>query len=208
MKLSLVLLVAALCFAAGGCFYPPTTHPPAEATTRAVVPLPYDLAWTAVNNVIHQNNYRIQAQDPNHGIIEVQGRSFSLQDADCGRIKSMGNEYAAAPEPDASAVYDFHVTAVSNEKSAVEVRATFNSPLKVPLHRPQDVDCVSRGTQESRLLQQVLAQATVTKPPVYKHAQENPALAAAPPAASAPPPLTPGRPTLLKPDFLKLNKPN
>jgi hypothetical protein len=196
-------LAAALTLAASGCFYPPTAQPVAMATTRAMVPLPYDLTWTAVNDVIRQNGYRIQAQDPNHGIIEVQGRSFTLQDADCGRIKGVVGNYAATPESDASAVYNFHVTPVSNEKSSVEVRAIFNSPLKVPLHPTRDVDCVSRGAQESRLLQQILAQATVTRPPVYKNAEEKAA-----PAAPPPPPLAPGRPTLLKPDFLKLNKSN
>jgi hypothetical protein len=195
-------LAAAISLAASGCFYPPTTQPVAMDTTRAFVPLPYDLAWTAVNDVIRQNGYKIQAQDPNHGIIEVQGRSFTLQDADCGRIKGIIGDYAATPESSATAVYNFQVRPVSNEKSSVEVRAIFNSPLKVPLRPPRDVDCVSRGAQETRLLQQILAQATVTKPPVYKSAGEKPS------AAAAPPPLAPGRPTLLKPDFLKLKKPD
>jgi hypothetical protein len=198
VKPSLAVFAVAISIAAGGCFYPPTTQPPPEHLTRTVVPLPYDLTWTAVNDVIRQNGYRVVAANPNHGIIEVQGRSFSLQDADCGQIKSVVGTYTATPATDASTVFNFHVTALSNEKSAVDVRATFASPLNVPLHPMQNVECVSRGNQESRLLRQILAQATVTKPPVYKTAQQLAAPAAPPPA------LLPGRPTLLKPDFLKL----
>ncbi len=168
------------------------------------MPLPYDLTWTAVNDVIRQNGYKVVVANPNHGIIEVQGRSFSLQDADCGRIKGVVGTYAATPENDASAVFNFHVSAVSNHKSTVEVRATFASPLKVPLHPMQNEECVSRGAQESRLLQQILAQATVTKPPAYTPSQQ----ASAPGQGSPPVPLLSGRPTLLKPDFLKLDKPN
>jgi hypothetical protein len=202
VKLSLAAIAAVVSFVAAGCFYPPTAQPPAEQVTRTMVPLPYDLTWTAVNDVIRQNGYKVVAANPNHGIIEVQGRSFSLQDADCGQIKGVVGTYAATPETDASAVFNFHVSPVSNEKSAVEVRATFASPLKVPLHPMQNEECVSRGAQESRLLRQILAQATVTKPPAYKPAQQ-----ASGPAAEAPPLLS-GRPTLLKPGFLKLNKPN
>jgi hypothetical protein len=204
VKLSLTVFAAAVSFVAAGCFYPPTAQPPPEQVTRTIVPLPYDLTWTAVNSVIHQNGYKVVAANPNHGIIEVQGRSFTLQDADCGRIKSVVGTYAATPENDASAVFNFHVSAVSNEKSAVEVRATFASPLKVPLHPTQNEECISRGAQESRLLRQILAQATVTKPPAY-----TPSTQASGPGAQAPSaPLLSGRPTLLKPDFLKLKKPN
>jgi hypothetical protein len=103
---------------------------------------------------------------------------------------------------DASAVYNFHVKAVSNERCMVSVRANFASPLKVPLHPTQSEECVSRGTEESRLLQQILAQATITKPPEYQKPQS------AATAPSEPAPLLPGRPTLLKPDFLKLKKPD
>lgn len=197
MKLRALVLAVAVSIAAAGCFYPPTTQPPPAHLTRTVVPLPYDLTWTAVNDVIHQNGYKIVASNPNHGIIEAQGGNFSLQDADCGQIESLVGRYAAVPKNDASAVYNFHVTALSNEKCAVVVRATFASPLNVPLHPMQNEECVSRGTQESRLLQQILAQATVTKPPEYKRQQH------ATKPAQAPPALLPGRPTLLKPGILK-----
>ncbi|HUY27999.1 MAG TPA: hypothetical protein VMV27_11310 [Candidatus Binataceae bacterium] len=197
-KFRIGLISAALAVAASGCFYPPTAVPPPEDKVSTIVPLPYDLAWTAVTAVIHANGYNIQAQDPNHGIIEVLGRQFSLRDADCGKIKSIVGTYVAIPEADGSSVYNFHVKAVSNESSRVAISAAFDSPLSVPLHPTRDVRCVSRGAQESHLLQQILAQARVTKPPSYR--------GAAPPSASSPSsaaPLEGGRPTLLGPGILK-----
>lgn len=195
-RINLIIFGAILAVSASGCFYPPTAQAPPEDKTSAIVPLPYDLAWTAVNEVIHSNSYNVQAKDPNHGIIEVLGRPFSLQDADCGEIKSVVGTYAAVPEPDSTSVYNFHVKAVSNESSRVAINATFDSPVSVPLRPVRDEQCVSRGAQESRLLQQVLAQARITHPPVYKSA----------PGAAAShneQPFGPSRPTLLGPDVLK-----
>ena len=153
--------------AVAGCFYPPTTEPPPDDQQRTVIPLPYDLAWDAVNNVIRQNQMRVQAQDGNHGIIEAVGPRFTLHDADCGKIKSIVGTYVAEPEPTASSVYNFMVRPRGKEASLVEVRATFASPVKVPLHPESDVDCVSRGIQESNLLRQVLAEAKQTHRPTF-----------------------------------------
>ncbi len=193
---SKVILFALLSVAAAGCFYPPVTQEPPESKTSVLVPLPFDLTWTAVNDVVRQNDYKVQAQDPNHGILEVLGNRFSLQDADCGKIKSIVGTYAAPAETDATSVFNFQVKPVSNEATRVSVRGTFASPLRVPLHPYRDVECVSRGTEESRLLQQILAQARVTRPPEYRK-----------PGAPAPTPtaptLAPGRPTLLKPELLE-----
>ncbi len=189
------VVLALISIAAGGCFYPPATQETPESKTRAVVPLPFDLTWTAVNEVVKQNDFRIQAQEPNHGILEVMGRQFSLQDADCGKITSIAGSYAAEPEADATSVFNIRVQPVSNESTRVDVRATFESPLRVPLHPYQDVQCVSRGSEESRLLQQILAQARITRPPEYR----KPGAPAPTPSA---PQLAPGRPTLLKPEML------
>ena len=178
-----------------GCFSQPTAQEPPESKTSTLVPLPFDLTWTAVNNVLQQNGFRIQAQDPNHGILEVLGNRFTLQDADCGKIKSIAGTYAAPAEADATAVYNFQVKPVSNETTEVTVRASYDSPLRVPFHPYQDVQCVSRGAEESRLLQQILAQARVTHPPEYRKP-------GAPEPTPSAPMLTPGRPTLLKPDML------
>ncbi len=189
------LVFALVSIVAAGCFYPPATQETPESKTRVVVPLPFDLTWTAVNEVVKQNDYRIQAQEPNHGILEVMGRQFSLQDADCGKITSISGSYAAEPESDATSVFNIRVRPVSNESTQVDVRATFESPLRVPLHPYRDVQCVSRGSEESRLLQQILAQSRITHPPEYR----KPGAPAPTPSA---PQLAPGRPTLLKPEML------
>ena len=151
-----MLAVLASIFAAG-CIYPPTTQPPPDAHQQVVIALPYDLAWDAVNHVIAQNALRVQAVDSNAGIIETVGPRFTLHDADCGRIKSVVGTYPAEPEMNASTVYTFGVHPRGPEASIVQVLATFNSPVKVPLHPATDVDCVSYGIQEGNLLRQVLA---------------------------------------------------
>jgi hypothetical protein len=164
-KHAILALLAAL--SATGCIYPPTTQPPPDAHQQVVIPLPYDLAWDAVNHVIAQNSLRIQAQDANAGIIETVGPRFTLHDADCGRIKSVVGTYPAEPEMNASTVYTFGVHPRGPEASIVQVLATFNSPVKVPLRPTTDVDCISHGIQESNLLRQVLAQAKQTHRPVF-----------------------------------------
>jgi hypothetical protein len=165
VKFSLPGLIAALLVA--GCFYPPVTQPPPDEQQQVVIPLPYDLAWDAVNGVITQNSFRVQAQDMTNGIIEAVGPRFTLHDADCGKVKSIAGAYVAEPEPDSSSVYNFLVRPRGPEATLVEVRATFNSAVKVPLHPATDVDCVSHGVQESDLLREVLVEAKKTHRPVF-----------------------------------------
>ena len=174
------MLAVMAAFFAAGCIYPPTTQPPPDAHQQVVIALPYDLAWDAVNNVIKQNSLRVQAVDSNAGIIETVGPRFTLHDADCGRIKSVVGTYPAEPEMNASTVYTFGVHPRGPEASIVQVLATFNSPVKVPLHPATDVDCVSHGIQEGNLLQQVLAQAKQTHRPVFSKPIESNAAASAP----------------------------
>jgi hypothetical protein len=204
-RLLLSVILAALPAAAAGCFYPPVSVPPPPAKTSTVVNLPYDLAWDAVNAVVAQEGMKVQVRNPNQGIIEAQGSRFSLQDADCGRIRSVAGTYAAEPRIDATSVFNFHVRALTNETSEVAVTGTFDSPLYVPLRRPRDVECVSRGAQESRLLRLILARASRTRPPAYHEtARAGPSTAHAPGPSARPTSarLLPGRPTLLKPNFL------
>src|SRR5580658_4062942 len=193
----IALLPIASGFALAGCFYPPTTEPPEDSKVTTVIPLPYDLAWDAVNNVIKENDFKVQAQDPNHGVLEVAAKKFSLQDADCGKIRGIAGTYVAEPDIAGSVVYNFSVKPKGNEASTVAVMATFDSPLTVPLHPVEDVECVSRGVQESRLLQQILAQAKVTHRPEYRKPGEAPETMARPQ----------GRPSLLRPELLR-PKPN
>jgi hypothetical protein len=198
-RLRMVLLAGGcvVVLALAGCFAPPTAQPPEDSKVSTIVPLPYDLTWEAVKAVIRQNGYHIQAEDPNNGILEVAGKDFSLQDADCGKISSIAGSYAATPEKDASAVYNFGVMPHGVEASKVIIDATFASPLRVPLRRVQNLECVSRGVQEERLLREILAQARHTRPPEYRHPQG----AAAAQSKPKEPALT-GRPTLLRPDVI------
>ena len=133
VRVSILGVLAAL-FAAG-CFYPPVTQPPPDEQQEVVIPLPYDLAWDAVNAVITENSFHVQAQDMTNGIIEAVGPRFTLHDADCGKIKSIAGTYTAEPEPNSSSVYNFLVRPRGPEASIVKVRATFNSSVNVPLHQ-------------------------------------------------------------------------
>jgi len=153
--------------AISGCFYPSLARPPSAAQEQVRVEVPYDLAWDAVNSVIRQNNYSVRAQDPNHGIIEAQGTSFTLQDADCGEFRSLGGRFTVDPGAASSAEYNFRLKADGPEASIVEVEATFVAPLAVPLRRPSSTECVSRGTNEARLLGEVVEQASQERRPIY-----------------------------------------
>ncbi len=177
VRVSILSLIAAL--SAAGCLYPPVTQPPPDEQQEVVIPLPYDLAWDAVNAVITENSLHVQAQDMTNGIIEAAGPRFTLHDADCGKIKSVAGAYTAEPEANSSSVYNFLVRPRGPEASIVEVRATFNSSVKVPLHPATDVDCVSHGIQESNLLREVLVEAKKTHRPVFANAPQQAASAGA-----------------------------
>jgi hypothetical protein len=159
------ILTAAL--AISGCFYPPLIRPPSGDQEHARVEVPYDLAWDAVNSVIKRNSYAVRAQDPNHGIVEAQGTTFTLQDADCGEFRSLGGRFAVDPGAASSAEYTFHLKADGPEASIVEIEATFVAPLALPLRRPSSTECVSRGSNESRLLGEVVEQAVQERRPIY-----------------------------------------
>ncbi len=217
MKISpqLLVLAAAVSISTAACFYPPTTVPPPDEKERTLVALPYDLAWDVVNNVIRRNGLHVDASEPSQrGIIEASGPRFSLQEADCGMVKSIGGTYAALPESNSTSVYNFLVKPHGPESTMVQVEVSYNSPVKVPFHTATDVDCISRGTDESRILSEIIAEARVThRPEYYKSAPAHPrAEAEGEPGAtirkSAPPPpeqppegpgSEPGGPTLLPP---------
>ncbi len=186
VRVSILGAIAAL-FAAG-CFYPPVTQPPPDEQQEVVIPLPYDLAWDAVNAVIRENAFHVQAQDMTNGIIEAVGPRFTLHDADCGKIKSLVGTYTAEPEANSSSVYNFLVRPRGPEASIVKVRATFNSSVNVPLHQATDVDCVSHGIQESDLLREVLVAAKKTHRPAFAkpNALPQPAASQARARSSAP----------------------
>ena len=165
---ALFALVAML----GGCFYPPTQQPTQPQKSPAngdqvKLTIPYDLAWNAVHSVISDNGYQIITEDPNHGIIETQApKGFTLKDADCGHIRNVVR-YAAQPEQDSTAVYNFEVKPADRESSLVSVQATFTAQVQVPFHPLSDQQCLSRDVQESRLLKQIEARAAQEHRPEY-----------------------------------------
>jgi len=160
---------------AAGCFYPPEQPPPPASLTRAVVDIPYDLTWDAVQKVVADNNYRVITSNPDAGILEAQQiGGFTLADADCGKLRGIGAKIAAEPDPNASVVYDFHVDAKSEHASEISVEATFTAPLHIPLHQVGGEQCVSRGVQEARLLDEIKRQALLERrTPVHVDLRKN-----------------------------------
>jgi hypothetical protein len=139
-----------------GCFYPPQQKPLPDSGTHLILHYPYYEVWDAVHEVIAKNNYRIITENPDEGTLEAQAAgSFTLADADCGKLKSVGRKYSAEPDPDASALYDFQIKPRGNEAATIDVQGTFTAPLHVPLHPVRGEQCVSRGTQEARLLKAI-----------------------------------------------------
>lgn len=160
-----------------GCFYPPVEKPLPPKSTQLTLSVPYDLAWDAVQTVVARNNFKIIADDPNNGILETQATGgFSLTAADCGALKGIVGKYKAEPDADASAVYNFLVKPQGGEASVVTLQATFTAPLHVPMHPMSDVQCVSRGIEESRLLQEVSEQAVDERRPFSAPAGTGPSL--------------------------------
>jgi hypothetical protein len=160
-------IALALASMASGCFYPPTQKPPAPSKDEVTLAQPYDLVWDAVHNVIRENKLRVNADDPNQGIIETETNQFTLADADCGKLKGVSGKYAAVPDRAATAVYYFKVKPKCHEASIVSVQATFSAPLYIPLHTPRDEQCVSRGKAEARLLKQVAEEAAAIHRPTF-----------------------------------------
>jgi len=152
---------------ASGYFYPPTQKPPAPSKNEVILAQPYDLVWDAVHNVIRENKLRINADDPNQGIVETEINKFTLDDADCGKVKGVSGKYAAEPDRAATAVYYFKVKPKGHEASIVSVQSTFSAPLYIPLHPPRNEQCVSRGKAEARLLKQVAEEAAAIHRPTF-----------------------------------------
>jgi hypothetical protein len=183
------IIIGTIPIGIGGCYYPAKLQPPAQAKTQTLVKVPYDLTWDAIQTVVNRNEYKVLGDDPNNGIVEAEAHSFTLADADCGQMKSVANRYDAQPDAGGSAVYNFKVEPAGPEATNLSVSATYSTPLHVPFHPVTDFQCVSRGTQEARLLKEVDSAA---------HSEHRPS-----PGFDKPHQLTPGRPTLLRPDFLK-----
>jgi hypothetical protein len=194
MRPSLLIVIGLASIAIAGCYYPAKLQPPPQAQLRETIQRPYDLTWDAVHKVVNRNQYKILGDDPNQGIVEAEAHSFTLGDADCGQMKSVANRYDAPPDAGGSAVYNFKIEPAGPESTSVSVNATYSTPLHVPFHPISDFQCVSRGTQEARLLREIDVAAQAAQRP--KKQSENLR------------PFNVGHPTLMGPDILKRPTPS
>lgn len=188
-KIVLCSVLAAAVVGTAGCFYPPASKPPPEAKTSAVIDVPYDLTWDAIHTVVKKNDYKLEGDDPDHGIVEAEAHEFSLADADCGQLKSIGSRYDADPLPGSSAVYNIRIEPSGPNATAISVNATFSTPVHVPLHPINAFQCVSRGVQETRLLKEIQ---------ITAQTERRPAEATPSRGLLKSEPLTSGRPTLMR----------
>jgi len=141
------------------CFYPPQQKPLPDSRTHLILHFPYYKVWDATHEVIAKNYYRIITENPDDGTIEAEAPgSFTLADADCGKLKSISRKYEAEPDPDSTALFDFQIKPSGNEAASVTVQGTFTAPLHVPLHPVRGEQCRSLGTQEARLLMAIAQQ--------------------------------------------------
>ena len=115
------LMALAMGWFASGCFYPPTQQPPLPSKDEVTLGQPYDIVWDAVHNVIREHNLRVNADDPNQGIVETETNRFTLEDADCGKVNGVSTKYAAEPDRAATVVYYFKVKPKGHEASTVSV---------------------------------------------------------------------------------------
>ncbi len=206
--IGLAIIVGGIQSGIAGCYYPSNLQPPPATKTQIRINVPYDLTWDAVHSVVTENQFKILGDDPNDGIVEAEAHSFTLADADCGQMKSVANRYTAEPDPGGSAVYNFKVEPAGPEATNISVNATYSTPLHVPLHPVTDFQCVSRGTQEARLLKAIDEAAQVERRPTAEiDKPQQPATGGRPSimrqAPEELPPLAPGGPSLLRPGFLK-----
>lgn len=166
LRLTSVLLALAPSLA--GCFYPPVQAPPPPEKRRVLLPLPYDLTLDAVSQVVKDHNYQVHANDPTNGVIEAETTKFSGGDADCGRVGTALGKESAEPGLDSSAVYNFYIKPSGREASTVTVQAVFSTPVGVPFHTLRNVECVSRGVQEAKLLKDIQERAALIRRPEYR----------------------------------------
>src|SRR5579872_482197 len=194
MRVSLFIVAASISIGAAACYYPAKIAPPPVTQTREIVQRPYDLTWDAVHKVVNKHEFKILGDDPTQGIVEAEAPAFTLGDADCGQMKSVGSRFDAEPDPGGSAVYNFKVQPAGPESTNLSVNATYSTPLHVPLHPITDFQCVSRGTQEVRLLREI---------DVAAHSEQRPTR-----ESENLRPYRSGGPTLLGPDILKRPTPS
>jgi hypothetical protein len=151
-----------------GCFHPAVTKPEAAAPQPDSIKAPYDLVWDATIAVIKQNELKVQAQDPVHGILEAQGRHFTLADADCGLVATPFGKAPNEPTEEATTVYNFYLKPDGPEATTLSIQGNFSSPGNAPFHPTRDLGCVSKGRQEKRLFKQIKEAAAQERRPEFK----------------------------------------
>ncbi len=138
--------------AAAGCFHAAVAPRQAPAPERDSIPAPYDEVWDATLQVVKKNELKVQAQDPVNGIVEAQGRHFTLEDADCGLVGTPLGKVPVEPTDEATTVFNFYLAPDGPEATKVSVQATFSTPGNAPFHPTTNMNCISKGRQEARLL--------------------------------------------------------
>jgi hypothetical protein len=171
MRLRITNLFAVMALAAAGCFHAAIPAKSEAVPEKDAVAAPYDLVWDATIAVIKKSDLKVQAQDPVHGIVEAQGRHFTLQDADCGLVSSPLGKAPAEPTDEATTVYNFYLKPDGPEATDVTIQATFSTPGNAPFHPTTNLECISKGRQEARLLKQIKEEASHETRPVFKPPQ-------------------------------------
>lgn len=167
ISFSTAVLIAAVALSCAGCFH--AALPQHEAAPQKdSIPSPYDEVWDATLEVIKKNELKVQAQDPVHGILEAQGRHFTLQDADCGMVGTPLGKTPAEPTDEATTVFNFYLKPDGPEATRVSIQATFSTPGNAPFHPTTNFNCVSKGRQEARLLKEIAEAAARQRRPTYR----------------------------------------
>jgi hypothetical protein len=167
MRFSIIAPLAAAALAFAGCFHEAIAKHQA-APEKNSVPAPYDQVWDATMEVVKNNQLKVQAQDPVHGIVEAQGRHFTLDDADCGVTGTPLGKVPAEPTDEATTVFNFYLAPDGPEATKLSIQATFSTPGNAPFHPTTNFNCVSKGRQEAKLLKEIKNAAGEQHRPVYK----------------------------------------
>ncbi len=162
-----IALAALAALAAAGCFHAAVAEHK-RAPEKDSIAAPYDEVWDATLQVIKKNELKVQAQDPVHGILEAQGRHFTLQDADCGLVGTPLGKAPVEPTDAATTVFNFYLAPDGPEATRVSIQATFSTPGNAPFHPIVNINCISKGRQEARLLKEVREAAAQQRRPVFK----------------------------------------
>ena len=161
------VLIAATVLTSSGCFNAPVVKHEPEPQKNSI-PVPYDQVWDATLEVIKNHQLKVQAQDPVHGILEAQGRQFTLEDADCGLVGTALGKSPVEPSDQATVVFNFYLKPDGPEATTVNIQATFSTPGHAPFHPMTNFNCISKGRQEAQLFKDIQEAAAQQRRPVYR----------------------------------------